>query len=94
MKPCLKHLTVLTDLRSLLATIVQIVVDRDRLQQVIFSLHANEAYYANFSVANSLRQFARHTLLVLEFATSFNSHGYSKINFISNMDFIFYTDMP
>ena len=63
----------LTDLRSLLATIAHTVVDKDRLQQAIFSLQASEAYDANFFVVtNSVRHFARTTfLLAPEFATEF-----------------------
>ena len=55
----------LTDLNSLIATIVQTAVDRDKLQQAIFSLQASEVYDANFSVVtNSVRHFARHTFLL------------------------------
>ena len=59
----------LTDLHSLLATIAQTAVDRDKLQQAIFSLHVCEVYDANFSVVtNSVRHFARHTFFLgLEF---------------------------
>ena len=46
----------LTDLNSLLATIAQTGVDREKLQKV---------YDANFSViTNSVRHFARHTFLL------------------------------
>ena len=55
----------LTDLHSLIATIAQTAVDRDKLQQAIFSLQASEVYDANFSVVtNSVRHFARHTFLL------------------------------
>ena len=48
----------LTDLNSLLATIAQTALDRDKLQQAIFSLQAREVYDANFSViTNSVRSF-------------------------------------
>ena len=64
----------LTDLNSLLATIAQTAVDRDKLQQAIFSLQASEVYDANFSViANSVRHFARQPFLLAleEFSTPF-----------------------
>ena len=55
----------LTDLNSLLATIAQTAVDRDKLQQAISSLQASEVYDANFSVVtNSVRHFAQHTFLL------------------------------
>ena len=41
----------LTDLHLLIATIAQIAVDRDKLQQAIFSLQASEVYDDNFSVS-------------------------------------------
>ena len=64
----------LTDLNSLLATFAQTALDRDKLQQAIFSLQAREVYDANFSViTNSVRHFARHTFLLAleELSTSF-----------------------
>ena len=55
----------LTDLNSLLATIAQTAVDRDKLQQAISWLQASEVYDANFSVVtNSVRHFAQHTFLL------------------------------
>ena len=49
----------LTDSHSLLATIAQTAVDRDKLQQAIFSLRASEVYAVSFSVLiNSGRRFA------------------------------------
>ena len=52
----------LINLYSMLATIAQTAVDRDKLQQAIFSLQASEVYDAKFSVVtNSVRHFARHT---------------------------------
>ena len=55
----------LTGLHSLIATIAQTAVDRDKLQQAISSLQASEVYDANFSVVtNSVRHFARHTFLL------------------------------
>ena len=59
-KPCRKH-NDLTDLHSLFSTnFAKTAVDRDTLQQAIFSLQASEAYNANFFVVtNSVRRFAR-----------------------------------
>ena len=55
----------LTDLHSLIATIAQTAVDRDKLQKAIFSLQASEVYDTNFSVVtNSVRHFAQHTFLL------------------------------
>ena len=55
----------LTDLHSLLATISQIALDRDKLQLAIFSVQASEVYDANFSiVTNSVCYFACHIFLL------------------------------
>ena len=54
----------MTDLNSLLATIAQTAVDKDKLQHAIFSPQASKVYDPNFSVAtNSVYHFARHTFL-------------------------------
>ena len=88
----------LNNLHLLLATTVQIAVDRDRLHQVVFLFQASEPYDVNFSVvSNSVRHFARHTFSFSPrrtFHTFYNSHGYFNTNFNSNVDFIFYAEMP
>ena len=52
----------LTDLHSLIATIAQTAVDRDKLQHAISSLQASEVYDVNFSVVTN--QFASTNFFV------------------------------
>ena len=84
----------LTDLHSLLATVAQTAVDRDKLQQAIYSLQASEVCETNFSVVtNSVHHIAQHNFSFSFFKKTFhtfhNGHGYSNTNFNNNMDFSF-----